>query len=637
MFYRHFIVTLLLVILSVSAFSQDRKSTKAEQFHDKALRYYNASAYDEALSEIKKALKVDKDHIESWLLSGDIYALRGERELAIDSYRTAILIDSNFFIPAYYILANLLFDQQHYEESLIYYRKYSVYPNIRNAERKRVDKNIVTAEFRIKSMKDTVPFNPENLGYNVNTSGYEFVNHISADRQFLYFTRRMTTGDRRDEEFYFSMNSGDTSWLPARDVGSPINTLRDEGAMTVSPDGQYLFFSGCNSPDGYGSCDLYVSRFTGDGWGEPENLGPVVNTVGWESQPSFSSDGKTLYFVSNRPGGYGSSDIWITRLSDKGRWSEPYNAGEVINTPEAERGPFIHPDGITLYFSSKGHTGMGQGDLFWSRFEQGKWSEPVNLGYPINTSEDEVTLIVDNIGDYAYYSSAKAGGNGLQDIYRFKLPEQAQPKKVSYVKGVVYDSLTGKPLSARVRLLDPVSGDTLISSNSNAYDGEYLLVLPSGRNYALNVDRKGYLFYSARIEFETDKDYIDPYRKDIPLKQLRQGETVILQNIFFATDSFNLLPESKAELDYLVGLMEKNPALKIQINGHTDNTGDEDYNNVLSEKRAGSVVSYLLRAGIRSDRMKFKGFGASKPIADNETEQGRSLNRRTEMIITQVE
>ena len=624
------------MLLSGCLYSQTTKSSKARQFHERALRYYNASAYDEALEETGKALKADRNFIESWLLSGDIYSLRGEKQKAIDSYKTAISIDSAFFVPAYYILANLLFDQGEYEESLIYYTKYRDYHKIREAEKVRLEKNVRTAHFRINALRNPVPFNPVNLGEDVNTAGYEFVNHISADRQFLYFTRRMTTGDRRDEQFFYSQNSGDTLWVNVRDIGAPINTERDEGAMTVSPDGQYLFFSGCNSPEGFGSCDLYVASNTGNGWGEPVNLGPIVNTGDWESQPSFSSDGKTLYFVSNRAGGHGSSDIWITTLADNGYWTEPVNAGDVINTSEAERGPFIHPDGETLYFSSKGHTGMGQGDLFYSRFDGDVWTEPENLGFPINTSEDEVTLIVDNIGEYAYYSSAKSGGYGLQDIYRFELPQSVKPNRVSYLKGIVYDSITGGRLDARITLLDPQTGDTLVSSNSNAGDGSYLLVLPSGRNYALNCSRPGYLFYSARIELAENNDYIDPYRKDIPLKKIKEGEKIILQNIFFATDSFNLLPDSKAELDNLVKLMTNNPGIRIQISGHTDNTGSEQYNNELSEKRAGSVYTFLIGAGVERNRVSFKGYGSSVPVADNETEEGKALNRRTEMVVTQV-
>lgn len=627
---------LFMVFLYPSGYGQENRASKAERFHNKALQYYHASAYDKALEEAYKALKADDKYIQSWLLAGDIQSLRGMKDQAIKSYKNAIAIDSAFFVPAYYILANLLFDQQQYSESIIYYKKYSAYQNIREAEKARLSRNLKSAEFRIDAMANPVPFKPVNLGPNVNTAGYEFVNYISPDRQRLYFTRRMTSGDRRDEQFFYCINVKDSEWSPSSDIGPPINTEGDEGAMTVSPDGQYLFFSGCNSMNGFGSCDLYVSRLNGNQWSEPVNLGPVVNTRDWESQPSFSSDGRTLYFVSNRPGGYGESDIWITRMLESGEWSTPVNAGEVINTKEAERGPFIHPDALTLYFSSKGHTGMGQGDLFYSTLKDGKWSEPVNLGYPVNTDDDEITMIVDNEGRYAYYSSTREEGLGLQDIYRFELHKGVKPGKVSYMKGIVYDSITHKPLEAIVKLLDPSTGDTIISSRSNPGDGSFLLVIPGGRNYALNVERQGYLFYSAYFEMAVESDYIDPFRKDIPLKPIKEGESMVLRNIFFATDSFNLLPESTAELDQLVRLLATNKGMDIEISGHTDNEGTEVYNQVLSEKRARSVYNYLLKAGIEPQRLKYRGYGQSVPIATNETPEGRALNRRTELVITRT-
>lgn len=630
------LLLLLIIFLYPCGYGQENRESKAARFHNKALQYYHASAYDKALEEAYKAIKADDEYIQSWLLAGDIQSLRGMKEQAIQSYRRAIAIDSAFFVPAYYILANLLFEQHQYAESIFYYKKYSLYPEIREAERVRLNRNLKSAEFRIQAMANPVPFKPVNLGPEVNTAGYEFVNYISPDRQRLYFTRRLVTGERRDEQFFYSVNIKDSAWTESVDIGPPINTEGDEGAMTLSPDGQYLFFSGCNNINGFGSCDLYVSRLNGNQWGEPVNLGPVVNTKGWESQPSFSSDGRTLYFVSNRPGGFGESDIWITRLRENGEWTTPVNAGDVINTKEAERGPFIHPDAVTLYFSSKGHTGMGQGDLFYSTLKEGVWTQPVNLGYPVNTDDDEITMIVDNEGRYAYYSSTREDGLGLQDIYRFALPARAKPGKVSYMKGIVYDSITRQPLEAIVKLLDPSTGDTIISSLSNPGDGSFLLVIPGGRDYALNVERQGYLFYSAHFVMKEESNYIDPFRKDIPLKPIKEGESMVLRNIFFATDSFNLLPESTAELDQLVRLLATNKGMAIEISGHTDNEGTIEYNQVLSEKRARSVYNYLMKSGIDPRRLRYRGYGASVPVATNDTPEGRALNRRTELSITSI-
>jgi len=336
------------------------------------------------------------------------------------------------------------------------------------------------------------------------------------------------------------------------------------------------------------------------------------------------------------PGGYGESDIWITKLKTNGEWMNPKNAGESINTKAAERGPFIHPDGVTLYFSSKGHTGMGEGDLFYSTFKNGKWTKPVNLGYPVNTSDDEITIIVDTDGRYAYYSSTREEGYGLQDIYQFELPAEARPEMVSYMKGNVFDSITRKPLAATINLLEPSTGDTIISSLSNPVDGKFLLVIPAGHNYALNVEREGYLFYSAHIELKAKENYINPYEKDIPLKRITEGESMVLRNIFFKTDSFNLLPESTAELDQLVRLMKKNKGMSVEISGHTDNEGAVQYNLQLSERRARSVYDYLIKSNVDVRQLRYKGYGQSKPVATNDTPEGRSLNRRTEMVIIGV-
>lgn len=635
--YKCLLFTLLVLVISHSyLFGQEVKESKATKYHQKALQYYHASAYKEALEELGKALKADGNYIESWLLAGDVQALQGENSKAIESYQMAIKIDSNFFVPAYYILANLYFQEERYAESIACYQKYLKYPGISDVEKYKSTRRLNTASFRMDALMHPVPFEPVNLGPEVNTAGYEFVNYISPDRLRLFYTRRMTEGDRLDEQFFYSINRADTSWSASIDLGPPINTEGDEGAMALSPDGQLLFYSACNRPDGYGSCDLYVSRLQGDKWGDPVNLGPVVNSPAWESQPSFSSDGRTLYFVSNRPGGIGNSDIWISTLSDDGNWSTPINAGNIINTPDAERGPFIHPDGTTLYFSSNGHIGMGQGDIFYSVMKDGEWSKPVNLGYPINSKDDEVTMIVDNEGKVAYYSSAKEKGFGLQDIYAFNLPENVRPAKVSYMKGLIYDSITKAPLEARFNLINLSTGGSIVASTSNPADGSFLLCIPSGHSYALNVEKKGYLFYSAHFEMKEAGDYINPFHKDIPLKPLREGESIVLSNIFFETDSFNLLPESTTELDQLVKLLTKNSRLHIQISGHTDNVGTDDYNRVLSEMRARSVYNYLVAAGIDRNRLTYKGYGRSKPAAANESPEGRALNRRTEMMVTRI-
>jgi len=615
--------------------AQDAKLSKADKYHQKALQYYNASIFDLALAESAKAIKADKNHIESWLLEGDIFAFKQDMPNAIHCYKQAISINRDFFPPAVYILANLQFESRLYAECIDNYEWYLQYSGARLAEKNKSIANLEKARFRNNAMLHPLNVTPVNLGPGINTAGYEFVNYISADGSTLYFTRRMTTGNERDEQFYYSRRINDTLWSDASELGPPVNTTGDEGALCLSPDGQFLIFSACDRPDGFGSCDLYIARREGKHWSEPLNMGPVINSSYWETQPSFSSDGLTLYFVSNRPGGYGSSDIWISKRVAGGDWGRPINAGEPINTSESERGPFIHPDGQTLYFSSKGHPGMGEGDIFYSkRGAEGIWSEPVNIGYPLNTPADEVTFIVDNEGKFAYFSSASEQGYGKQDIYRVNLPEQIKPMAVTFMKGVVTDSITGKFLGASFQLTDLESGKKIVQSESDPLSGEFLMSVPAGKKYALVVEKKGYLFYSATISPGNSSDIHKPYLKDIKLKPVKTGETFVLNNIFFETDSARLLPASITELNYLYQLLNRNSKICIEIGGHTDNTGKQAYNYALSERRARAVYDFLIDKGINPGRLKCKGYGSDKPIADNATELGRAQNRRTEIKIT---
>jgi outer membrane protein OmpA-like peptidoglycan-associated protein len=616
--------------------AQKQSEGRESKHHRKALQYYQVSAFDEALTELEKALRINPEHIESWLLQGDIYNIRKEDALAIESYTKAISLDEGFYPPALYILANLQFSTMRYAASLANYEKYLTYPDVKPAESERAIKNISLARFRIEALQNPVPFEPVNLGAEVNTAGYEFINYLSADGENLYFTRRTPKGPQKDEEFYFATRYMDSLWGNVMSLGSPVNTPGDEGALCLSPDGQFLFFAACNRPDGYGSCDLYVSTRSGDVWGEPKNLGPIVNLAQWDSQPTFSPDGRTLFFVSNRPGGLGSSDIWFACL-DGNHWTPPQNAGAVINTSEAERGPFIHPDGQTLYFSSKGHPGMGEGDIFMSRQNSaGEWSKPENLGFPINTASDEVNLVVDLQGRFAYISSSMDGSNGLTDIYSFRLPEHVKPLAVNYLKGIVSDSISGKKLSADFILTDLGTGKEVIKSSSDASTGAFLVSIPAYRNYALTIEKNGYLFYSAHLLIDQEAGIENPQLRDFLLKPITKDEVTILRNVFFETDSSRLLPESKAELDKLYNFLVKNPEVSIEISGHTDNTGPASYNLELSRKRAGSVLNYLKEKGIALERLAYQGFGDSRPVATNLTPEGKAANRRTEFRVSGV-
>ena len=616
------------------------QNKRAEKLFYTAIDSYQAKNYDKALGELKKAIEQEPSFTEAYILQGDIYADSQRPEKAIDSYIAAIGTNRPFAPELYNILANTQLSVGRYADARLNYRRFLENGQLPEQKRQQAEKGIRSCDFAIQCVARPVPFEPVNMGDSLNTKYDEYINAITADEEFIYFTRLNPVDEQTidqnqngEEDFYISRRT-DSSWSKAVNLGPPINTHGNEGALCISPDGKYLFFAACNRPEGYGRCDIYWAHRLGDHWSVPENLGTEVNSPQWDSQPSFSSDGKTLYFASTRTGGKGSSDIWKTELQPDGQWSKPVNLGDSINTRYEEMAPFIHPDDQTLYFSSKGHPGMGKLDLFYARKTwNGEWNRPVNMGFPINTFADEITLVVNAKGSVAYISSDKLGGKGRQDIYKFALYREARPLLTTYFKGIVYDEVTKARLEARFELIDLQTSKIVAESRSDRITGEFLLVLPTEKNYALNVSKEGYLFFSENFSLKATTELSRPFIKNIPLKPIKIGEAVVLKNIFFDTDKFILKDESIAELQKLLELLQKNPNLKIEIRGHTDNIGTEEHNLELSRNRAGAVYNYLIQHGIAGSRLSFAGYGFSQPIDLNSTEEGRANNRRTEFKV----
>lgn len=638
---------LLIVILNFSfltVFSQgthlSTQNKKAEKWFYTAVDSYQLKYFEKAIDEVNKAIQQDQTFTEAYILRGDIYADIREYDKAIISYQSAVNTNNPFSPNLYFILANMQLATGRYADSRLNYERFLESGGIPEQKRHQAEKNIGSCDYAIRSMANPVPFTPVNLGDSVNTRYDEYINAITPDEEMLYFTRKNPRneqthdkGQEYEEDFYVSQKA-DTSWRHALNLGSPINSHGNEGALNISPDGKFLFFAACNRDDGYGSCDIYWAKRFGSHWSEPENLGSVVNSPQWDSQPSFSSDGRTLYFASKRPGGKGSSDIWKSEMQAGGEWGVPVNLDDSVNTRAEEMAPFIHPDDHTLYFSSKGHLGMGGFDLYFSRKDlNGGWTRPVNLGYPINTHADEITLVVNARGDLAYISSDIPGGRGRQDIYRFPLYRDARPLLTTYFKGIVFDAETNAKLEARFELIDLADAGICAEASSDRITGGFLLVLPSEKNYALNVSKDGYLFYSDNFFLTGTNPQVRPFIKNIPLQPIRIGEAVVLKNIFFDTDKYMLREESMAELKKLLAFLQKNPTLKIVINGHTDNVGTAGYNLELSRNRARAVYEYLIRNNIAESRLSFEGYGFSQPVDVNTTEQGRANNRRTEFKV----
>ncbi len=615
-------------------------SKNAEKAYYKASNFLKYKNYKDALDEIQKAVRYDPKFVEGWLLLGDVYSEMKNAEDAIDSYNEAIKLGSENFPITLYIAGCAEYSFGKYQEAINHLQAYLKHPKVSSKKTESIAKKIRNCEFALEALKHPVPFNPINMGDSINTPDGEYLPSLTTDENTLVFTKLRpsdkytVTGSATEEDLYISHRINGV-WSKARPLPPPLNSHGNEGAQTISSDGTYIYFTACQREDGYGSCDIYYSKKVGNNWSKPVNIGPVVNSENWETQPSLSSDGKILYFTSNRPGGKGGMDIWKTNITKNG-FTTPENLGDSINTPDDEMSPFIHFDGKTLYFASKGHTGMGGFDIFVSRMDSnGIWSKPKNLGYPINTYADDSYMILNNTGNLAYFASDKAGGHGKQDLYNFELYNEVRPEVATYLKGIVYDSETKKPLAAKFELIDLSVKSSTIESTSDAENGSFLVSVPSDRNYALNVSLDGYLFYSENFELKGIHDNLKPFLKDIPLKRIKKGETVILKNIFFETDKFELKSESKIELEKLLQLLKSNPNLKIEISGHTDNVGSEAHNLALSKNRAKSVFDFLQNAGVKSDRLTFVGYGFSKPIDSNETESGRANNRRTEFKILQ--
>ncbi len=617
----------------------------------KAIKFYESGAecmrlrkWSCAEGDLKKAASADPRFIEPRIYLAEMYEQRNMTKEAMALYHEVLAIDPAYFPPASLHLAELELAQGMYGQARKHFAMAKELD--RDPDRKRrAAQGLANADFAEHAMKQPVPFKPVNLGPGVNSPAPEYFPCITADDSTLIFTRLLN--DERSpygkqEDFYVSRKGSDGQWGTARPIPT-LNTVDNEGAGTLTPDGRFIIFTKCAGIDGtygkgfkgYGSCDLFISRKLGEQWTRPENLGPPVNTAAWESQPSMGSDGRTLYFIRAAKTGQGAKnqDIYVTRMGDDGAFSKPERLGENVNSSGREESVQIHPDGKTLYFSSDGRPGMGGLDIYMSRMqEDGSWGPALNLGYPINTGGDENSLLVSADGRLAYFASDRAGGQGDLDLYGFELYPEARPMPVSYIRGRVTDRNTGKPLEADVELYDLKSGKLATAAYSDPVSGEFLVCLPQGVDHALNASADGYLFYSRNYTYaEMHKGA--PYQLEVKLSPAVAGEKIELRNIFFETASYALLPASTVELDKLVKLMKANPQMRIEVGGHTDNIGKDAANQVLSEQRANAVRNFLLDQGIDAGRVTAKGYGATRPVATNDNEQGRALNRRTEVTV----
>lgn len=630
-----FVALLLLWFGRVQAqfhYDPDKVPKKAGALYSKALGLAQNDDFKGGIAVLEKAVQVDPQFEDAYLSIAGMYGELKNYQAAIDNYEKARSIDSTYFMDYNLPYSINLAGKGAFDQALAAVNVFLTTPNLNETSKKagayRQACYRFALDYAASHPATGYSFRPQNLGDSINSEVSEYYPTVTIDGNKLIYTRRV---NNFNEDFYESDKENGV-WRKSISLPGDINTNQNEGAQNISQDGQWLIFTGCNFPDGHGSCDLYISYLTADGWSTPENLGDSINTEFWESAPSLSPDKRDLYFASRQPDGYGGSDIYVSHRLLNGRWSSPVNLGPVINTAGDEGTPFIHADNQSLYFTSNGHPGYGGDDLFISRKgPDGSWGKPENLGYPINTIENEGSLVITADGKTAYYASDRADSKGGLDLYSFDMREDIRPAQTLWVKGKVFDRKTQRGLPSSVVLTDLATG-RVVSDLQTDETGNYLITLPKGKDYAFNVNRRGYLFYSENFPLSQEQGDT-AFHIDIPLQPIEANAAIVLKNIFFETNQYTIKPESGAELNEVVQLMKDNPTLQIQINGHTDNVGKSAENKTLSENRAKAVTNYLIAKGIAPARLSSRGYGDTQPVADNATPEGRAKNRRTELFV----
>lgn len=612
-------------------------SSKDKELYKKASKYADELEYNKAFKEINKLLQSQPTFLAGKIKKAGWYSQVNQNERAIEIFQEIIESHPAYNPKIYSTVARMHEKQNEYAEAINYFEKYIELIDSTDETFTRANKEIIKLKF-IKEAKDNpVPYEPIRLSDAINSMNSEYLASFTVDGKSMVFTRRIG----QQEDFFIS-HKLDSVFSKAEPLQS-LNSRHNEGAHTLSSDGNTIIYTICNATYTFGSCDLFSAVQKEEGWSKPINLGKVINTPAWDAQPALSGDGMTLYFSSKRKGGYGGSDIWVSKKNKDGLWDSPQNAGPLVNTPANEESPFIHVDNHTLYFRSDGHPGMGNFDIFCARkeFKSEKFDTVFNIGYPINTKNDEGALSVSTDGKWAYFASDQSaiGLNPNLDIFKFELPENAKPLPVTYVELQVFDSNTESPLNANVKIIDNKTFDK-ITETKILKDGISKHALMANTNYYIQVEFSGYHYFSEHVSLDSVYKTQKPYLLRIPMQRKKLNrlddivtKPIILKNVFFEKGESILKKESFIEIDYLFAQLQKSPGMKIKIIGHTDNVGSDDDNLLLSESRAKAVYDALLTKGVSKSRLFYDGKGETDPIDTNDTPEGRQNNRRTEFVI----
>ena len=638
-----FLLTTLLC-LSVTEVSWAQRSATYSTKNKKAISAYEASEnylvrrqWEQVISLLEEAVARDADFYEARVRLATAYRSMGNLQKAVEHLEAAANPKKRDPAPeSLFALGELYWQLGRYQEAKDKLEAFLALNPRQKPLLSAANQMLQGTNFALEQIKNPEDFNPEPLPDQVNAFPLQFFPALTVDGRTLIFTGRKGSDPRDLEDLYIVRKDEQGIWSAPESLSDVINTEYNEGTATVSADGRTLIFTSCQGRRSYGRCDLFISYKTGNTWSEPQNLGAGVNSKHWETQASLSADGRTLFFVSDRPGGVGGTDIWVSRLGSDGKWAEAENVGAPINTIANEMSPFIHANGQTLYFSSNGHIGMGGFDLFVAeRQEDGSWQDPRNLGYPINTHEDQFSLFVTADGARGYYTHEKTrnGQPVAGKLYQFTLPEAARVRnRSSYVSGRVYDAQTKQPVGATVQLYNLDNQEMEQQIAADVKSGQYYMVLTEGAPYALYVNHPGYLFKSLSFEYGKGGD-LKPVALDVYLDPIKSGTVTRLSNIFFDTDKHEVKQKSETELQRVVQFLQQNPTVRIEIAGHTDDVGNAAYNQQLSERRAQAVYQWLVKGGIPAERLSARGYGQSQPQVPNTTEENRQQNRRIEFKV----
>ena len=621
---------------------------KTEKIFQQGIDFLKKGSFNMAGQQMRSVIRIEPGCVDAWFVLGLVNFKNpgGNFKEAEKNFRKVVELCPAYDVYTYYYLGEIYYGQENFELAIQNLNEF-----IKDVDKIKTDEDYNRAtellkysNFNIEIIKNPVPFEPKVVE-GISTPANEYLPILSPDNQMALFTREIKIDPNKNsliqeprtkEKFIYSIRKDDGKFDTGEEMPEPFNLNDNEGGATLSADNNTLCYTVCkfDNVKKYLNCDIYISENIGGEWSQIRSLSDKINLPGsWESQPSISADGLTLYFVSDRIGGFGGYDIYRSNKSVTGEWGTPVNLGPAINSRGNEKSPFIHTDGKTLYFSSDGLMGLGGYDIFYTKLDdKGNWSKPKNIGYPINSPEDEVGLFVSTDGTQGFFASNKYNGKGGWDLYSFDLYDAARPERVLFIKGNVKSESSAEPLKARIELKN-IETKSISEIPMDSLTGNYVAVAPFNSDYIMIVKKADHVYESKYIS-RVDSVFKTPAKIDIEMKPIELNKSYRINDIYFAFNSYDLTQESKVVLDQLMDFLNENRTISIQIQGHTDNIGNDASNLKLSESRAQSVYNYLIEQGISESRLTYKGFGKSLPVADNENEEGRAKNRRTVFVIT---